>query len=171
MGKDKKALLSTPSRYIQEGKIQLYSFFGTTGKLVVSFTPRPLCPWQRTPGNYWTRSCMGPSTVLNVLEKQQTFTAAEIRSPDRPTWRLSQYTDWAKPVPGLTWDQYEFTLNLLGMNSNIKFSLNPFGTEIPREQTEGQGRSYMCSGHPLVKITLKNSKERNLPSLLSLRNS
>jgi hypothetical protein len=49
MGKDKKAVLSTPWRHIRGGKVPLYSFFGTTGKLVVSFTPSPLYLWQRTP--------------------------------------------------------------------------------------------------------------------------
>jgi hypothetical protein len=50
--KIKKTVPSTPCRHIQEGKVRLHPFFGTTAKLVISFTPRPLHPWQRTPGNY-----------------------------------------------------------------------------------------------------------------------
>jgi len=59
---------------------------------------------------------------------------------------------------------------LFDMNSNIKFNLNPLGTEISSEQTKGQGRSYMCSGHQFVKRTVKNCKGRFFPSMLSLRN-
>jgi len=43
---------------------------------VVSFRPRPLCPWERTPDTHWIEGWVGPRADMDAVQKRNTpFTA------------------------------------------------------------------------------------------------
>jgi len=48
----------------------------------VSFTPRPLYPRRKFPGNHWIRGCKGPRADFDVVAKRKNFiiTPAGIKS-------------------------------------------------------------------------------------------
>jgi hypothetical protein len=41
---------------------------------VVSFTPRPLYPWERAPGTHWIGGWVDPRAGLDDVEKRKFFT-------------------------------------------------------------------------------------------------
>jgi hypothetical protein len=64
---------------------------------VVSFTPRPLYPWERVPGTHWIGGWVGPRTVLDAVVKRKIPSSRRESNPRTPIFQpvAQRYTDWA----------------------------------------------------------------------------
>jgi hypothetical protein len=66
---------------------------GTSWKWVVSFTPRPFYPREKSPGAHWTGGWVDPRAGLDDVEKRKflTLPELELRPLDRPARNQSLY--------------------------------------------------------------------------------
>jgi hypothetical protein len=89
---------TTPCRHIEGVEVQLPSFLdlGTRWRWVVSFTPQPLYPKERTPGTQWIGGWVGPRAVLDAV-KRKIPSPRRQSNPRTPIIQpvAQRYTDWA----------------------------------------------------------------------------
>jgi hypothetical protein len=57
----------------------------TRWRLVVSFTPRPLYPWERSPCTHWMRDWVDRRGGLEAVEKRKMVCPCRESNPGRPT--------------------------------------------------------------------------------------
>jgi hypothetical protein len=75
------------------------AYWGSGGiarwRRVVSFTPRPLYPRERTPGTHWIGGWVGPRAVLNAVVKRKIPSPRRESNPRTPIVQpvAQQYTD------------------------------------------------------------------------------
>jgi hypothetical protein len=77
-----------------------WMFLGTSWRSVVSFTPRPLYPWNRAPGTHWIGGWVGPRASLDDVEKKKFIEFIGTRTPTPSVVRpvASRYTDYVIPA-------------------------------------------------------------------------
>jgi hypothetical protein len=70
---------------------------GTRWRWVVSFTPRPLYPRERTPVTHWIGGWASPRTVLDAVVKRKIPSSRRESNPRTPIVQpvAQRYTDWA----------------------------------------------------------------------------
>jgi hypothetical protein len=96
---------------------------GTRWRWVVSFTLRPLCPKERTPGTHWIGGWVGSRTVLETVVKRKfpsPLRESKTRTPIvQPV--AQRYIDWA--ITALTWKEVK-VVTLLKPRMDPKFPQN-----------------------------------------------
>jgi hypothetical protein len=87
-GKRKKVTLSLGG-WIDRHFLDL----GTSWSSLVSFTSRPLYPWEEAPGTPWIGGWVGPTAGLNDVEKRKflTLSGLQLRTLGRPFRSQSLY--------------------------------------------------------------------------------
>jgi hypothetical protein len=73
---------------------------GTRRRWIVSFTPRPLYPGERTSGTQWIGGLVGPRAGLDTVVGRKIPSHSRESSPwiPGPQRVASSYTDWATPA-------------------------------------------------------------------------
>jgi hypothetical protein len=89
---------------------------GTSFRWVVSFTPRPLYPWGKSPGVHWRGGWVDTQVGLDDLEKRKLLTLPgfELRSLGRPALSQSLYRLW---YPGQLQTQHSMHVITLWSNT------------------------------------------------------
>jgi hypothetical protein len=86
---------------------------GISWRWVVSFTLRPLYPWERATGTHWIGGWMGPRAGLDDVDRDS--------NPDPSiVWPIaSRYTDYAIPAPQHLRLNYFTVITLSGVSQSL----------------------------------------------------